>query len=448
MQTRRPFMNRNRLFMLSLISLVVGMLLVTSCGGGGSGGSSSALPIMLASVDSAGTEGNDESYYPVLSADGRYVVFESYASNLVTGDSNGFSDIFVRDTTSGITSRVSVSTAGTEGNGFSYNAAINSSGQYVAFESDSINLVANDTNGFSDVFVNNAITGITSRVSVSTAGTEGNNYSDIPVISSSGRYVAFRSTANNLVANDTNGRSDVFLHDTTTSITSRLSVSTAGTEGDATSTYPSISSDGQYVAFFSNASNLVAHDTNILGDIFLRDILAVITSRVSVSTAGTESNGSSVNPSISSDGRYVAFRSAGTNLVANDTNGFYDIFVRDTIAGITSRVSVSTAGTESNGHNYIPSISSDGRYVAFRSDATNLVSNDTNGVNDIFVHDRTTGITSRVSVSEAGVEGDGNCYSASISSDGRYVVFESFSTNLIAGKTLSGLRHVFRAPRP
>ncbi len=441
-------MSRNKLFILSLISLAVGMLLVASCGGGGSGGGSSIAPIMLASVDNAGTEGNDESLYPAVSSDGRYVAFESYASNLVAGDTNSTSDIFVRDTTSGITSRVSVSTASTEGNGFSYNAAINSSGRYVAFESESTNLVANDSNGFMDVFVRDTTNSITSRVSVSTAGTEGNNYSDTPVISPSGRYVAFRSIATNLVANDANGIGDVFVRDTVSSITSRVSVSTAGTEGNSASYEPAISSDGKYVAFTSSGSNLVANDSNAASDVFVRDTVSSITSRVSVSTAGTEGNGSSVSPSVSSDGRYVSFRSSATNLVADDTNGFYDVFVRDTIAGITSRVSVSTAGTESNGHNYVPSISPDGRYVAFRSNASNLVANDTNSRGDIFVHDRTTGITSRVSVSEAGVEGDGNCYSAAISSDGRYVVFESFSTNLIGGTTLSGLRHVFMAPRP
>ncbi len=388
-------MNRNRLFILSLMSLAVGMLFVTSCGGGGSGGvSTTPAPIMLASVDSAGAEANNASYAPAISSDGRYVAFVSDATNLVANDGNIKADVFVHDTTTGIISRVSVSTAGTEGNFAGMSPAISSNGRYVVFDSWANNLVANDINSFSDVFVRDTTTGaeITSRVSVSTAGTEGNGISSFPAISSNGRYVAFDSWANNLVANDINNSSDVFVRDTTTG--------------------------------------------------------AEITSRVSVSSAGTEGNGESRDPAISSDGRYVAYQSFADNLVANDTNNADDIFVYDTITSITSRVSVSTAGTEGNNNSESPSISSDGRYVTFHSFADNLVANDTNGVFDVFVRDTVDNITSRVSVSATGTEANGGSQNPVISSDGRYIAFESPSTNLIAGTTLSGVSHIFRAPRP
>jgi len=442
-------MNRNRLFILSLMSLAVGMLLVTSCGGGGSGGGSTApASIMLASVDSAGTEGNSGSRTAAISSDGRYVAFVSDATNLVANDGNIKADVFVHDTGTGITSRVSVSTAGTEGDNNSYTPSISFDGRYVAFESWASNLVANDINGFSDVFVHDTSTGITSRVLVSTAGTEGNANITNSAISSDGRYVVFESLANNLVANDGNNKSDVFVRNTVSNITSRVSVSSAGTEGDWHSSRPAISSDGRYVAFQSDAENLVVNDTNLRSDIFIRDTVGIITSRVSVSSTGTQGNSASVNPSISSDGRYVAFSSLAGNLVANDTVSAEDVFAHNTSTGITSLMSVSTAGTPGNNDSYNPSISSDGRYVVFYSWAKNLVAGDTNNAVDVFVRDTVDNITSRVSVSATGTEGNGGSQNPVISSDGRYVAFDSVATNLIDGTILSGVSHVFRAPRP
>jgi Tol biopolymer transport system component len=333
-----------------------------------------------------------------------------------------------------VTERVSVSSAGEEGNGVSWSPSITADGRYVAFMSHASNLVPGDTNATPDAFVHDRLTGTTERVSVSSAGEEGNGASWVPSLSADGRYVAFPSAASNLVPGDTNATSDIFVHDRLTGTTERVSVSSAGEEGNGDSGWPSISADGRYVAFGSDASNLVPGDTNATPDIFVHDRLTGTTERVSVSSAGEEGNGGNWWPSISADGRYVAFLSDASNLVPGDTNG-YDIFVHDRLTGTTERVSVSSAGEEGNGGNWWPSISADGRYVAFLSDASNLVPGDTNGYKDVFVHDRLTGTTERVSVSSAGEEGNGVSGYPSISADGRHVVFESDASNLVPGDT-------------
>ena len=209
----------------------------------------------------------------------------------------------------------------------------------------------------------------------------------------------------------------------TTGTTNRVSVSSDETQGNDDSDWSSISNDGRYVAFRSDADNLVSGDTNDFGDIFVRDRQIEITTRISVSSDGAQANDESRNPSISADGRYVVFESDADNLVSGDTNGSRDIFVHDLQTGDTKRVSVASNGTQGNNNSRFPSISSDGRYVAFQSLASKLVNGDTNGYQDIFVHDRQTGVTSIVSVASDGKEGNGDSYGTSISADGRYVAF-------------------------
>jgi Tol biopolymer transport system component len=342
------------------------------------------------SVDSAGAQENSSSYQSDISADGRYVAFMSFASNLVAGDTNGFYDIFVHDRVTGTTERVSVDSAGAQGNGQSLNPSISADGRYVAFHSDAINLVPGDTNPAGDIFVHDRVTGATERVSVDSAAAQGNGGSYAPSISADGRYVAFNSLASNLVPGDTNGAPDVFVHDRATGKTKRVSVGSAGAQGNDWSYAPSISGDGRYVAFDSSASNLVPGDTNGSDDVFVHDRLTGTTERVSVDSAGVEGHSYSDSPSISADGRYVAFNSDAITLVLGDTNGVLDVFVHDRVTGATERVSVDSAGAQGNGGSYAPSISAHGRYVAFLSTASNLVSGDTNNNDDVFVHDRST----------------------------------------------------------
>jgi Tol biopolymer transport system component len=267
--------------------------------------------------------------YPSISADGRYVAFASGASNLVPGDTNGWADVFVHDQQTGQTSLVSVAADGMQGNGGSWGPSISADGRYVAFTSEASNLVPGDANGVQDVFVHDRETEQTSRVSLAADGTEGNSHSAGPSMSADGRYVAFRSWASNLVPGDTNGMLDIFIHDRQTGQTSRVSVATDGTEGNSHSAGPSISADGRYVAFISEASNLVPGDTNGQQDIFVHDRQTGQTSRVSVAADGTQGNGGSYWPSISANGRYVAFMSEASNLVPGDTNGQQDVFVHD-----------------------------------------------------------------------------------------------------------------------
>jgi LPXTG-site transpeptidase (sortase) family protein len=394
------------------------------------------------SVDSSGTQANGNSNMSSISTGGRYVTFDSDASNLVTGDTNGRLDVFVHDRINGATTRVSVDSSGTQGNGHSFSPSISSDGRYVAFQSDATNLVAGDTNEVDDVFVHDRNTGATTRVSVDSSGTQGNGGSYNPYISSDGRYVVFLSNARNLVAGDTNFVYDIFVHDRTTGATTRVSVDSSGVQGNDNAFQPSISSDGRYVLFYSKASNLVTGDTNGVFDVFVHDRTTGVTRRISVDSSGVQGNDHSSVPYISSDGRYVAFASNATNLVAGDTNGVNDVFVHDLTTGATTRVSVDSSGVQGNGGSFTPSISSDGRYVVFLSAATNLVAGDTNGVSDVFVYDMITGATKRVSVDSSGVQGNGDPSYPYISSDGGYVAFVSYASNLVTGDT-NGTEDVF-----
>ena len=350
-------------------------------------------------VGPGGQQANGRSFEPAISADGRFVAFQSGATNLVAGDTNGHKDVFVRDRVAQVTRRVSVGPGGQQPNSLSSNPAISAHGRFVAFISDASNLVAGDTNGTIDVFVRDRVARVTRRVSVGPAGQQANSNSFEPTISADGRFVVFSSFASNLVAGDTNGAQDVFLRDRAAQVTRRVSVGPAGQQTNGNSFEPAISADGRFVAFRSLASNLVAGDTNGSYDVFVRDRVAQVTRRVSVGPGGQQANDYSVSPAISADGRFVAFFSLASNLVAGDTNNADDVFVRDRVAQLTRRVSVGPAGQEANNTSFDPAISAHGRFVVFSSDASNLVPGDTNGAQDVFVRDRKAHVTRRVSVS-------------------------------------------------
>ncbi len=388
-------------------------------------------------VERFGSEGLRQIFgtWPTISADGRYVAYAREIGGVVPDDSNGLSDVFVHDRLTGQTTRVSVATGGGEGNLGSTESAISADGRYVAFASDATNLVAGDSNGQQDVFVRDRQTGQTTRVSVATGGAQANGPSDSSAISADGRYVAFASYATNLVTGDSNGRRDVFVHDRQTGQTTRVSVATGGAQANDPSGASAMSADGRYVAFVSDASNLVADDTNGASDIFLHDVWTGQTRRVSVAANGTEADSGSYEPDVSVTGRYVAFSSSASNLVPDDTNRSPDIFVHDVWTSQTTRVSVATGGAPANDRSEQPTITGDGRYVAFTSWASNLVAGDTNGQPDVFVHDRLTGQTERVSVDSFGrqvMDWSGN---AAMSADGTCVVFDSAAAHLVPGDT-------------
>jgi Tol biopolymer transport system component len=304
------------------------------------------------------------------------------------------------------TTRVSAATDGSKADDGSHSAAISADGRYVAFVSYASNIVAGDTNGVRDVFVSDWQTGTTARVSVSSSQAQANGSSVETALSGDGRFVVFTSEASNLVPGDTNASSDVFIHDRQDGTTTRISVASGGSEAWGDSRSPAVNADGTLVVFESSATNLVADDTNGMTDVFVRDRAAGTTTRVSVRTGGQQALfGSSWGPDISANGRFVAFASGAQNLAPSDTNGVDDVFVHDRLLGSTTRIDVAANGGEAiGGGSADPSLSGDGRYIAFTSAATNLVPGDSNGARDVFLLDTSSGVTTRVSLGVGDVQ--------------------------------------------
>jgi Tol biopolymer transport system component len=426
-RTRSTIHGAPRAVALLSISLIVAVALA--------GPALAAATTRRVSVRSNENQGNGASTEPVVSRDGRYVVFSSDATNLVIGDTNEASDVFVRDRSLGTTKRVSVRSNEAQGNGGSQHAAISSSGRFVVFDSSASNLVVGDGNNQIDVFVRDLELGTTRLLSVRTNGNQGNGASYDPSISGNGRFAVFTSESSNLVGSDTNDRRDVFLRDLQQNTTVRVSLSSREAQGNENSQDSVISADGAYIVFLSSATNLVPHDTNGVTDVFARGRVNGSTRRISLSSSDVEADGASDFPTVSADGRFVAFQSQATNLVPGDGSPISDVFLRDRQTNTTRRVSVSTAGAEGDNGSNDPSISASGRYVVFSSDAANLVENDTNLNQDIFIRDRINNTTSRISLGAGGGEGDGGSFDPDISGDRRFVVFESSSTDLVTGDT-------------
>jgi hypothetical protein len=394
----------------------------------------------LVSLGQGGVQGNADVSLPppgrFVSSDGRFVLWMSYATNFVGGDTNNTWDIFLRDRAQGTTERVNLDSNGNQGNGISgvYGFCISADGRFAAFESASNNLVPGDTNGAREVFLRDRLMGTTERIALTSGGAEALGPSFYPSLSADGRFISFTSPAANLVPGDANGRWDTFVRDRLNGTTERVSVTTVGVEGNNDSYKSEISADGRFVAFESLASNLVAGDTNAAWDVFVHDRVTGVTELASVSTAGVQGNSTSWIASLSGDGRYAVFQSDATNLVPSDTNGAQDIFVRDRLAGTTERVSVSTAGVQASTTCAYASITTDGRYVSFSSGAGNLVPGDTNGGWDTFLRDLLDQTTERLSLTTAGQQVSAGA-AGTISGDGRYVVFLSAGSDLVTGDT-------------
>ena len=348
------------------------------------------------SVASDGAEANGNSRFPGVSDDGRLIIFHSEATNLVANDNNGRWDVFVHDCQSGVTERVSVSVVGTDANADCTDPAISADGTCVAYNSWATNLVNGDTNAQRDVFVFNRLTHSTQRVSVSSAGTQGNGISEFPALSGNGKRIVFQSLATNLVPGDTNGFRDIFVYDTDTNTIQRISLSSSGGEGNGSSNDPSISADGLAIAFKSFATNLVEGDTNSRVDIFVRE--GVTTTRVNLAEVSSlsdgafhtglvdrQANGDSWWPVISPNGRYVTFYSSANNLTDSDTNSRQDVFRYDRSLASLTRVSMVDDGNQGDGDSTHTDIASDGLHIAFASDATRLVPEDTNAKRDVFL---------------------------------------------------------------
>lgn len=363
-----------------------------------------------------------------MTPDGRFVTFDSTAVTLVPGDTNDKADVFVHDRETGTTERVSLSsdgqqsTDGHNGYGASAQPSISADGRYVVFSSYA-RLVPGDTNSTIDIYLRDRLAGTTRRLSETPSGAGMNGYTTFPMISDDGSTITFGGATSNLVPGDMNGKVDIFAVDRVTGTTEIVSVSSAGGQGDDDSSFSVPSADGRYIVFRSWASNLVAGQHRTI-NLFVRDRLKGTTELVSAPLDGSAPSSSADSGSISADGRFVAFMSNAANLVPGDTNGKGDIFLTDRVLGTMQRISLSSAGVESNGTSFTPYISPDGRFVSFMSNATNLVPGDGNGSYDIFMRDLELRTTERVSVSSDGHEGVGSSYSNTPpSAGGRFVAF-------------------------
>ncbi len=393
-----------------------------------------AMTTILVSRNLGGLPANSQSRIPAVSADGRFVAFDGTASDLVAGDTNGARDVFVNDLRTGTIERVSVATGGMQANGDSERPAISSDGRFVAFYSNATNLVAG-SNGMLQAFVRDRATGTTELVSQNSGGAAGDlPCESSPAISGDGRFVVFASDARNLVPEDVglnNDVQDIFVRDRGTGTTERVSRGIGDAQPNNDSQQPDISDDGRFVAFLSVASNLVAGSSGYKIYVFDRDPGS--TEVVSVDPNGGGANHVSAQPRMSADGRFVAFSSLASNLVAGDTNGVRDVFVRDRGAGITERVSTDSNGIQANGESVEVGLSRDGRFVAYTSAATNLVAGDSNGFQDAFIKDRSTGLTSRVNLTVGHDQANDYAMAVDVSNDGRVVAFGSLANNLVPG---------------
>jgi Tol biopolymer transport system component len=391
--------------------------------------------LTLASTADDRTKGNQPSSRPSLSGDGNRVAFWSYASNLVEGDTENSADVFVKDLATGDLILVSAAADGTKGNGNSMYPSLSADGTHVAFNSDASNLVEGDTNGHTDVFVKNLTTGAITRASTATNGTQGDHDSVVPSVSADGSRVAFWSYASNWVAGDTELTADIFVKDLNTGALVLASAAQDGTRGNGTSDWASLSADGTKVAFESQASNLVAGDTEFSMDVFVKDLTTGTVTLASTADDGTKGNGYNGQPSLSADATRVAFESGSTNLDADETDETLDIYVKNLVTGDLVLASDAEGGTNADVQSRTPSLSADGTHVAFYSQASNLVPGDTDTLPDVLVKNLLTGDLVLASTAEDGTKGNGASYDASLSVDGSRIAFTSAATNFGEGDT-------------
>jgi Tol biopolymer transport system component len=388
-----------------------------------------------ASVSSSGAQGDAGVGQADMSADGRYVVFTTTSSAIVP--TNGWSQVARHDLVTGATILVSAAPGGAPANSVCETPHASADGRWVCFSSRSTNLVPGDPSFMSDIFLHDCDSGTNYLASRSTAGEYGNDETFDSAISGDGRYVAFATASSNLVPDDTNGYGDVFVFDRDAGTTELVSSTASGVQGDRYSVHPSISNDGRYVAFGSLATTFHPADVNGLLDVFVKDRVTGALVLVSARPDGLPSNGNSDYPAISGDGNYVAFQSVSTDLGPPDQTFFItnDVFVRDLLSSTTSVIDRTVLGGPPTGQAEYPRISFDGRFVVFESASTDLVIGDTNGANDVFLHDRERGQTLRVNLTNSDLQTGGFSGRPAVSDDGRRVAFISTGSDLAPDDT-------------
>lgn len=378
------------------------------------------------------------SDHPAVSRTGRVSFSSQHA--LVPSDTSPFADVYVEHVAGGPAVLVSVGFDGSPTDGASYMSAISGDGRYVAFASTASNLVPGDTPSTSDVFLRDVVAGTTTLVSATTAGLPAGEESAWPSISDDGRLVAFHSRSDDLVPQDGNGDMDVFVRDVVAGTTTRISAPVDGAPDGGGGRVPDIGADGTAVAFHSGAGDLVAGDTDDgLADVFVWHRGVVV--KASIGHDGQPANEGGGAPSISGNGRYVAYATFSTNMVPGPQNAYDDVFVTDVVTGTTRLVSVGVGGVPSNNESGDPSISADGRLVAFTSYATNLVPGPGahGSRSDIFVRDVVAGTTTMVNTDLAGRYANGYSNLPDIAADGRAVVFTTEATDLVAEANRGGI---------
>lgn len=400
----------------------------------------------------AGTLPNQSTIfsYKTISANGRYVAFTSDASNLVPGDTNNKRDVFVFDRQLRITERVSVASNGAQANQSSGYSSISGDGRFVVFNSLADNLVQGDNNAMSDIFIHDRDTNQTNMVTVGSYNWNASRTgAGKTAISFDGRYIVFVSDGNGLSPFDTDYQPDVYLFDRTFGTMTLVSfaydnVNTLSYVDSSNSV--AISADGCCIAFESPWGNVASNDTNAQQDIFVYDRRSGINTLVSVASDGTQIHvGGAGTPSLSADGRYVTFTAVGVDIATANINSRNNIFVHDMQTGITLLASPAYDGHEGNGRSLHGSISGNGRFVAFDSSSSNLIDDDTNQQTDVFIRDMLLLKTVRVSVSANGIQANGGSEQASISGDGSVVTFESFATNFVSSSSNPQQTDIFAA---
>ncbi|TYL79806.1 tandem-95 repeat protein [Bradyrhizobium cytisi] len=402
-----------------------------------------------------GTPANSDTYFSGFSPDGTKVLLASYATNLVPGLNliHGSARFYVKDLTTGAVTLVS-SPGGTDA------ASLDSDGSgsfgtndSVIFSSSSDKLVPDDTNGVSDIFEKDLTTGAITRLSATASGVQANGLSSSGVLSPDGHRLLFSSFASNLVPGDTNNSLDVFIKDLGTGVITRVSTTSSGAQLNGGLSGSQIRWNANQLFFTSDATNASAGDNNGATDLFVKDLTTGSVSRISDAADGVQANGSIKAFSVSHDGTKVAFWSDASNLVAGDTNGVADLFVKDLKTGIITRVSTTSDGSQTDSgvfaSQYAPSFSADDSKLAFMSLSGDLVPGDTNGGRDIFIKDLVTGAVTRVSTAADGSQGiyqnpDGNfTYPGGFSPDASMIAFSSEESGLVAGGNPTSLNEVF-----
>jgi Tol biopolymer transport system component len=390
-------------------------------------------PTTRISVASDGTQANGYSYGQDANSDGRYIAYESEASNLVANDTNGKQDVFLYDAQSKTTELISVGVGGAPANGVSRGPRLSADGRFIAYDSEASNLVDGDPSNRVDVFVWDRETRTTTRITagVATGGASAD-------ITADGRYVTYHHS-------HTNGSYQVSIHDRQAKRTFLVSHKADGSAGSGNSGWARVSANGRFITYQSVATDLVAGDTNDEVDVFVYDRAAKTTTRISVTSAGAQGNGGAHDPVISGNGRYVTYHSSASNLVAGDTNESPDVFLYDRQTKQTSAVSVASDGAFGDDMSLSGDLSADGRFVTFWSFATNFDPTDTNANADVYLYDRRKKTTTRISVPKGGGDPHGSG-TPTITADGRVVLFSSQVADLVEGDT-NNEGDVFVTPR-